>query len=209
MVKRALCVALGLVGALSSAVAQQPHHSVPREKSHSTAVSNAPLSLSLYAPKASGAAADSLLLHNGAVPLWLDGPQVSTGIVDPGYSFASQWVQMGFTSSGVFPPALSSGGQPPLQSSSPGRPRSSGDLAADGKDSSNEMVSSSGNPVYYGGEVGFLYGHASGNGGGDMYETYITGTVGNDKFQISAGALYDEWNGNGRGLKFRSFGVPR
>ena len=98
-----------------------------------------------------------------------------------------------------------------LQSSSPGRPRSSDgkDLVTDGKDSSNEMVSSSGNPVYYGGEVGFLYGRSSGNGGGDLYETYITGTVGNDKFQISAGASYDDWNSNGRGVKFRSFAVPR
>jgi hypothetical protein len=211
MVKSALCVALGLVGAFSSVVAQQPYRSVPREQSHSTGVSNAPLSLTLYRPKASGAGGDTLLLHNGAVPLWLDGPQVSTGIIDPGYSFASQWVQMGFTSSGVFPPALSSGRQPMLQSSSPGRPRSSDgkDLVTDGKDSSNEMVSSSGNPVYYGGEVGFLYGRSSGNGGGDLYETYITGTVGNDKFQISAGALYDDWNSNGRSVKFRSFAVPR
>jgi len=35
------------------------------------------------------------------------------------------------------------------------------------------------------------------------------GTVGNDKFQITAGASYDEWNSNGRGVRFRSFGAPR
>jgi hypothetical protein len=79
----------------------------------------------------------------------------------------------------------------------------------DGKDLPNEVMSSSGGPIYYGGEVGFMYGHSSGNGGGDMYETYITGTVGNDKFQISAGASYDDWNGNGRGVRFRSFAAPR
>jgi hypothetical protein len=211
MVKRALCVALGLVGACFPAVAQQAHHSIGRKQTGSTGASNAPLSLSLYSPKASSAAHDSLLLHNGAVPLWLDGPQVSTGIIDPGYSFASQWVQMGFTSSGIFPPPLLGAGQPPLQNSSPGRARGSDgkDLGTDGKDSVNEMVSSSGNLIYYGGEVGFLYGRWSGNGGGDMYETYITGTVGNDKFQINAGAAFDEWNGNGRGLRLRSFAAPR
>ncbi len=211
MVKRAVCVALGLLVASLPAVAQQAHHSITRKHVRPTSVSNVPLSLSLYRSKMAAAAGDSLLLHNGVVPLWLDGPQVSTGIIDPGYSFASQWVQMGFTSSGVFPPALLGPGQPPLQSSSAGRPRGSDgkDLGTDGKDLPNEILSSSGSPIYYGGEVGFLYGRWSGNGGGDMYETYITGTVGNDKFQITAGASYDDWNGNGRAVKFRSFAAPR
>jgi hypothetical protein len=65
------------------------------------------------------------------------------------------------------------------------------------------MLSSSLNPIYYGGEVGVLYGRWSGKGGGDMWQTYVVGTVGNDKFQITAGAAYEEWNG--RGLRLRSF----
>jgi hypothetical protein len=51
------------------------------------------------------------------------------------------------------------------------------------------------NPVYYGGEVGVFYGHSSGKFGGDEFGTYIEGGVGNDKFQINAGASYQEWNG--------------
>ena len=30
---------------------------------------------------------------------------------------------------------------------------------------------------------------------GDKFGTYIDGVVGNDKFQINAGASYQEWNG--------------
>ena len=65
----------------------------------------------------------------------------------------------------------------------------------DGKDSPAEVVSSPVNPVYYGGEMGFMYGHSSGKFGGDEFGTYIEGGVGNDKFQINAGAAYQEWNG--------------
>jgi hypothetical protein len=211
MVKRALCVAVGLLAALLPAVAQQLHHSTKREQSRSAGASSAPLSLSLYRPKILGAAESSLLLHNGSVPLWLDGKQVSTGVIDPGYSFASEWVQLGFTSADFLPAAFLSGAQPPAQRPSAGRIRTTDgrDLGVDAKDSPDEMLNSSANPVYYGGEVGVLYGRWSGKGGGDMWETYIVGTVGNDKFQITAGASYDEWNGNGRSVRFRSFAAPR
>jgi hypothetical protein len=211
MVQRALCVALGLFGALLPAVAQQAHRSIGREQLRSSSVLNAPLSLNLYRAKNSGAADGSLLLHNGSVPLWLDGKQMSTGGIDPGYSFVSQWVQLGFTPSELFPAALLSADQPPARRPSAARVHGSDgkDFGADGKDSPEEMLSSPLNPVYCGGEVGFLYGRWSGKGGGEMWETYVVGTVGNDKFQITAGASYDEWNGSGRGVRFRSFAAPR
>jgi len=209
MVQRALCVALGLFVALLPAVAQQPHHSISRGQTRSNSVSNAPLSLSLYRSKNSVAADSSLLLHNGSVPLWLDAAQVNNGGIYPGYSFASQWVQMGF--SDLFPATLLSAAPPSAQGPSGGGVYGSDgkDLGTVGKDSPAEMLNSSLNPVYSGGEVGVLYGRWSGKGGGDMWQTYIEGTVGNDKFQITAGASYDEWNGNGRGLRFRSFAAPR
>jgi hypothetical protein len=211
MVQRALCVALGLFGALLPAVAQQARHSIKREQSRSAGASSAPLSLSLYRPKILGAAESSLLLHNGSVPLWLDGPELSNGIVGPSYGFASSWVQLGFTSADFLPAAFLGGVQPPAQRPSAGRVHTAGgkNLEADAKDSPDKMLSSSANPIYYGGEVGFLYGRWSGKGSGDMWETYVVGTVGNDKFQITAGASYDEWNGNGRSVRFRSFAAPR
>jgi hypothetical protein len=212
MVKRALCVAMGLLGTLLlPAVAQQAHHSTKREHSRSADASSAPLSLNVYRPKAWGAADGSLLLYNGPVPLWLDGPELNKGIVGPSYGFARSWVQLGFTSAAFLPTAFVSGAQPSVQRPSAGQIHGTGhkDLGADAKDSPDEMLSSSANPIYCGGEVGFLYGRWSGKGGGDMWETYMVGTVGNDKFQITAGASYDEWNGNGRSLRFRSFAAPR
>ena len=63
-----------------------------------------------------------------------------------------------------------------------------------GKDLPAEAVGPPSNPIYYGGEVGFLYGHASGKFGGDLLESYMLGTVGDDKFQITVGASYQESN---------------
>jgi hypothetical protein len=50
-------------------------------------------------------------------------------------------------------------------------------------------------PEYVSGEVGVFYGRSTGKFGGDSFGSYIIGTTGNDKFQISVGASYQEWNG--------------
>ena len=211
MVKRALCVAMGLLGALLPAVGQQPHHPIKHEQSRFVGASTASLALNLYGPKVLGSAGSSLLLHNGSVPLWLNGAQFSNGIMDPSYGFASSWAQLGFTSADFLPTAFPSDAQPSVQRLSDGRVhRTDGkDFATDANDSPDEMVSSSANPIYAGGEIGFLYGRWSGKGGGDMWETYIIGTVGDDKFQITAGASYDAWSGRGSGVRFRSFSGGR
>lgn len=46
-----------------------------------------------------------------------------------------------------------------------------------------------------GGEVGVLYGRSSGKYGGDLFQSYIIGTAGNEHFQVTAGASYEEWTG--------------
>jgi hypothetical protein len=71
------------------------------------------------------------------------------------------------------------------------RPDHSKDSA---KDVPAEAMNPPSNPIYYGGEVGFLYGHSSGKFGGDLLETYMLGTVGDDKFQITVGASHEESN---------------
>ena len=210
MVKRALCVGLGLLGALLPAVAQQPHHSIKHEQSRLAGAAGAPLSLNLYGPRAASAMESSLLLHNGSVPLWFDGTPLSNGLIDRSYGFGSSWVQLGFTSADFAPAAFLNSAQSPAQRASGRAHVTDGkNLGIDPKDSPDEIMSSSANPVYYGGEVGFLYGRWSGKGGGDMWETYVVGTVGNDKFQITAGASYDEWNPNGRSVRFRSSAASR
>ncbi len=47
-------------------------------------------------------------------------------------------------------------------------------------------------PVYVGGEMGVLYGSSIGKIGGHEFDSYIFGTVGNEHFQITAGASYQE-----------------
>ena len=49
--------------------------------------------------------------------------------------------------------------------------------------------------IQFGGEIGFLYGKSSGKYGREDFESYIIGTVGNDKFSITAGYLHQETNG--------------
>ena len=64
----------------------------------------------------------------------------------------------------------------------------------DGKDYSSveSMAVEKASLSWTGGEVGFMYGHASGKFGGDTFSSYILGSVGNDNLQINVGAGYEE-----------------
>lgn len=53
--------------------------------------------------------------------------------------------------------------------------------------------------IHFGGEIGFLYGKASGTYGREDFAGYIIGTVGNERFSITAGYYRQETN----------FDVPR
>jgi hypothetical protein len=66
----------------------------------------------------------------------------------------------------------------------------------DGKDYSSveAMAFEKASLTWTGGEVGFMYGHASGKFGGDTFSSYIMGGVGNDHMQINVGAGYEETN---------------
>ena len=67
---------------------------------------------------------------------------------------------------------------------------------SDPKDSLDNVVEMRvANRVYVGGEVGFLYGRSSGKYGREDFQTYIIGTVGNEKFSITAGYLHQESSG--------------
>jgi hypothetical protein len=66
----------------------------------------------------------------------------------------------------------------------------------DSKDSRDNVVElHATDRIHIGGEVGFLYGKSSGKYGREDFESYIVGTVGNDKFSITAGYLHQETNG--------------
>ena len=68
----------------------------------------------------------------------------------------------------------------------------------DSKDSLDDVVEMRApDRVYVGGEVGFLYGKSTGKYGREAFETYIIGTVGNEKFSITAGFHHQEISGRG------------
>jgi len=69
--------------------------------------------------------------------------------------------------------------------------------SAPAKDSSKEVVEAKRPPFDYAdGEVGFLYGRSIGKGDRELESGYIFGEAGNDKFQISAGASYENLSGS-------------
>lgn len=84
-----------------------------------------------------------------------------------------------------------------LPTFSPMGPRSvAAPATLDSKDSTdNVMEFTSTDRIRAGGEVGFLYGKSTGKYGREDFQTYIIGTVGNDKFSITAGYLHQESSG--------------
>ncbi|MFN2541665.1 MAG: hypothetical protein ABR514_05785 [Chthoniobacterales bacterium] len=66
------------------------------------------------------------------------------------------------------------------------------------KDSSKEDVDLSRKNLfdYAHGEIGFLYGRSTGKFDREVEQGYVIGTVGNDKLQITAGALFEHSSGD-------------
>ena len=109
------------------------------------------------------------------------------GAVAP--SFLSTWME---TASPDFPPPLTMA-RVTATSHKATAP------AAPARDSSKEVVEAK-RPLfdYADGEVGVLYGRSIGKGDRELEAGYIFGEAGNDKFQISAGAFYENLSGRVR-----------
>jgi hypothetical protein len=204
MSRGALVLALGLFGVCFTVGAQQAKHSGAAQHRVAAPVLT-PLgsvsSLSLYAPKNLSASNNSLLFHSGPVHAWSDGAQLVS---------ESALVQIGMAPLGLFPVtylAPSDAGPGPVRKPGTASNSRSENFGADGKDLPGEIMASPLSNVYYTGEVGFLYGQWSGKGSGDYVGSYVWGQAGNDKFQITAGASFDNWDGHSP--KFRSFSNSR
>jgi hypothetical protein len=104
------------------------------------------------------------------------------------FSFASAFNRME-TTTPDFLPALSMANTTP-------RSQKTTASAAYREDSSKEIVEVQRANLfdYAHGEVGFLYGVSSGKYGGSFEQGYVLGEVGNEHFQISAGASYEHSN---------------
>jgi hypothetical protein len=207
MLRRAFAVAVGLFVVCFCLEAQQAKRSCATEARpvaskhvQPAGGSDTSFGLSLHQPKVFSAKNSSILFNKGPVGAWSDGGRLASE-----RAFAS--MSMG---SFELPPApyfapdafIST---PAKKGSAIPRPQAE-ILGTDGKDFDGEMLSPP-NRIYYGGEIGFLYGHSTGKGSGDILQTYIQGAVGNDHFQITAGAAYEQSSGNA--VKFRSSAVPR
>jgi hypothetical protein len=204
MFKGALFLALGLLTVCFSVVAQQAKHSGATQRGAATFATSTferGSTLSLYRPNTVSASNASILFHNGPVRAWSDGAQLAN---------ETALAQIGMAPLGLFPVtylAPSDVGPIPTRKASAASNSRSQMLATDGKDLPGEMISSPLNQVYYTGEVGFVYGQWSGKGNGDYWQNYVWGQAGNDHFQITAGAAFENWSGSG--TKIRAYPFSR
>jgi hypothetical protein len=193
MIRRGLSVAAGLLGVCFALAAQQTSWRGEAQNDHATG-------LSLYQPKIFSAKDSSLLFHRGPVYAWSDGGRLAS---------QNALAEIGMASLDLFPVAYlppNASGVATARRGSAAVDSPPGNFGTDGKDFPGMMMSLP-DQVYYGGEVGVMYGRWTGKGGGDLMQSYILGTVGNDKFQISVGAEYDE--SSGRSARYHSYGFPR
>jgi len=204
MFKGVLFLALGFLAFSFPVVAQQAKHSGSTQNRGATSAVTAfehGSSLSLSRPNVFSASNASLLFHNGPVRAWSDGAQLAS---------ETALAQIGMAPLGLFPVtylAPSNVGLFPATKPSVASNSRSQMVATDGKDLPGEMISSPLNQVYYTGEVGFVYGKWNGKSSGDYVGSYVWGQAGNDKFQITAGASFENWNGNSP--KIRAYPVSR
>jgi hypothetical protein len=207
MIRRALAVAVAFI-AVCLPVGAQPGNRPAATKARTSTHQQLPASrshpgseLSLYQPIIFSANDNSLLFRKGRVLTWSDGGRLAS----ENALASTGMIALDLFSSAYLPPVNAFGPVPINRGTTAANSRP-GSLGTDAKDSP-ELMMSPPDHFYYGGEIGFMYGHWSGKGGGDMMESYIMGTAGNDHFQITAGAAFDQWNGNG--ARFRSFALPR
>ena len=202
MFKGALVLALGFFAVCFPVVAQEAKHSgAPQHRAATFAMSTFERgsTLSFYRPNVVSASTASLLFHSGPVRAWSDGAQLAN---------ETALAQIGMAPLGLFPVtylAPSDVGPTPTRKPSAASNSRSQMLATDGKDLPGEMISSPLNQVYYTGEVGFVYGQWSGRGNGDYWQNYVWGQAGNDHFQITAGAAFENWSGSGARIRAYPF----
>ena len=116
-------------------------------------------------------------------------------------SINSPWVSLESQDRFMFSTAFGSMRATPeyLPAFNPSESLSYGYLAPDNKRSIDRVVDlHAPDQVRFGGEIGFLYGKSSGSNGFGREDKagYIIGTVGNDKFSITAGYYRQETNFN-------------
>jgi hypothetical protein len=175
MNKGALTVVLGFLSLCLPLVAQQTEdETIALEQLRGTSALDTASALTLYQPDIFSAVDSLALIHGLPVPTLLDGRR---------FPVSSELARIGMMPLDIFPIALVSAVELPKRNASP----------IDSKDLPGEVDYSRANRDFYSsGEMGFLYGTTTGKFGYETKQGYILGTVGNDKFQITAGASYQD-----------------
>jgi hypothetical protein len=168
--KRALLVVFGFLSLCFLLVAQQTSRLEQTEDGSITLEQ-----LSLYQPEIFNTVDSSILVHDLPMLTFLDGR----------LPVSSELGRMGMTPLDVFPIAFVSTVQTHKANAPP----------VSAVDPSREVTTSRLNPEYWSGEVGVFYGRSSGKFGREDFGSYIMGGLGNEKFQITVGASYEESSG--------------
>lgn len=173
MNKGAFTVVLGFLSLCLPLAAQQTEdETITLEQLRSTVALDTASALTLYQPDIFSTVDSAVLIHGLPVPTLLDGRRLPV---------SSTLARMGMTPLNLFPIALVSAADVPNAS------------PISGKDSPGELENLRSNRDFYSsGEMGFLYGTTTGKFGYETKQAYIQGTVGNDKFQITAGVSSEE-----------------
>ncbi len=179
MVKRVLSAVLGLVSLSLPLAAQLPGDEIiSQEQLRDTGELDAAAALTLSRPDIFGAVDGSILIHDIPALVLLDGRR---------FPISTAMSRMGMTPLDLFPVAFLSGVDVETGPASP----------IYGSDSAGGVVNLRlTNQNHAGGEMGFFYGKSGGQFDREDKEGYIIGTVGNEKFSITAGASYRESSGH-------------
>lgn len=181
MLKRALLAVLGVLGlclpiaAQVNPVGSDEYQSIALEDLQKTGAVDIPAALALYQPDSFSQSGNGVLIYGFPALTLLDGHRFlisgPLGRLAPG---------------DLFPVVFVSGVNVQKINSSP----------MYGVDSPGGVLDVRLNRTFSGGEFGVFYGKSDGKFGYEEKQAHIIGSVGNDKFQITAGAVYEEASGH-------------
>ena len=179
MMKRASLALTAVFSLCLPALAQQTTNyedTITQEQLRITGTPDSASALALYRPDLFSTLDGSVLIHSLPILTLLDGRR---------FPISSELGRMGMTPFDLVPVAFLSAVDVRKVGASP----------IYGSDGPGGVVNLRLNQNYAGGEAGVFYGKSGGKYGREDKQGYIIGTVGNDKFHITAGASYQESSG--------------
>jgi outer membrane receptor protein involved in Fe transport len=181
MIRRAVPAVLGFLGLCLPLTAQQNRpdqnedETITAEQLQSTGAVEIASALALYQPDSFSRSGNSVLIYGFPALTLLDGRR---------FSISGQLGRL--TPLDFFPVAFLSAVDVKRINASP----------IYGTDSPGGVMNMGLNRNFAGGEFGVFYGKSSGKFGREEKQAYILGSVGNEKFQITGGAAYEESSGH-------------